>query len=66
MMAVVEVVPYAVPIEVFENRFATSVRDDEILMVTPPRRYALATSALYGRLLFESPPRPALRVTASP
>ena len=56
----------AVPDEVFENRYATSVRDDEILLVTPPRRYALATSTLFGRLLFESPPTPAFRVSVSP
>ena len=56
----------AEPVELFENRFATSVHDDEILMVTPPRRYAFATSTFYGRLLFESPPRPELRVTVTP
>jgi hypothetical protein len=55
-----------VPNEVFENRYASSVRDDEILLVTPPRRYALATSSLFGRLLFESPPNPAFKVTVSP
>jgi hypothetical protein len=56
----------AVPNEVFENRYATSVHDDEILLVTPPHRYALATSTLFGRLLFESPPSPAFQVTVSP
>jgi hypothetical protein len=56
----------AVPNEVFENRYATSVHDDEILLVTPPRRYALATSTLFGRLLFESPPSPAFNVTVTP
>jgi hypothetical protein len=55
-----------VPNEVFENRYATSVHDDEILLVTPPRRYALATSTLFGRLLFESPPSPAFNVTVTP
>jgi len=56
----------AVQNEVFENRYATSVHDDEILLVTPPHRYALATSTLFGRLLFESPPSPAFQVTVSP
>jgi hypothetical protein len=56
----------AARVQLFEDRFATSVHDDEILMVTPPRRYGLATSTLFGRLLFESPARDELRVTASP
>jgi hypothetical protein len=50
----------------FEDRFATSVHDDEILMVTPPRRFGLATSTLFGRLFFESPARAKFRVTVSP
>jgi len=32
-------------VERFEARFATSVHDDELLMVTPPRRYAMAKTA---------------------
>jgi hypothetical protein len=54
------------PIEQFERRYAASVHDDEILMVTPPRRYAFETSTQFGRVLFESPPRDELRVTVSP
>ena len=49
----------------FEARYATSVHDDELLMVTPPRRYALANTA-FGRVIAESPPRRELIVTASP
>jgi hypothetical protein len=52
-------------VERFEARFATSVHDDELLMVTPPRRYAMTNTA-YGRLLIESPPTRAFAVTASP
>jgi hypothetical protein len=52
-------------VERYEARFATSVHDDELLMVTPPRRYAMAKTA-YGRILVESPPKPAFTVTASP
>ena len=49
----------------FEARFATSVHDDELLMVTPPRRYSMAKTA-FGRILVESPAMNEFAVTASP
>jgi hypothetical protein len=51
--------------ERFEARFATSVHDNELRMVTPPRRYALANT-VFGRVIAESPLRRELIVTTSP